>query len=54
MKLEPVTKLDKRHGNVKKIEDDVISADCDVTVFFQFSTREVGVRTYGLQNLHFH
>ena len=43
MKLGPVTKLDKRSKTTsKKIDDDVISANCDVIVIFsiygQFGT----------------
>ena len=35
MKLGPVTKLDKKkHGNVKKIEDDFMLTNSDVTVVF--------------------
>ena len=35
MKLEPVTKFDKRNITTsKKIDDDVISASCDVIVVF--------------------
>ena len=34
MKLGPVTKLDKRNSNVKKIDDDAMSVNCDVIVFF--------------------
>ena len=38
MKLEPVTKLDKRNkATSTKIDDDVMSEDCDVIVFFQFT-----------------
>ena len=35
MKLGPVTKLDKRKKTTsKKIDDDVMSANCDVMVLF--------------------
>ena len=35
MKLGPVTKLDKRNKTtLNKIDDDVMSANCDVIVFF--------------------
>ena len=35
MKLEPVTKLDKRNKAMsKKFDDGVMSANCDVIVFF--------------------
>ena len=35
MKLVPVTKLDKRNkNNVKKIDVDVMSENCDVIVIF--------------------
>ena len=39
MKLEPVTKLDKRNKTTsKKLEDDVMSENCDfVVIFFIFS-----------------
>ena len=37
MKLRPVTKLDKSNKKpAKKIDDDVMSAYCDVIVIFQF------------------
>ena len=36
MKLGPVTKLDKRNKTTsKKIDDDVISENCDVIVIFR-------------------
>ena len=43
MKLGPVTKLDKRNKkNLKKFDDDVMPANCDVIVIFpiygQFGT----------------
>ena len=39
MKLGPVTKLYERNtATLKKIDNDVISADCSVIVFFQFMT----------------
>ena len=35
MKLGPVTKLDKSNKEVlKNLDDDVMSADCEVIVFF--------------------
>ena len=35
MKLEPVTKLYKRNKTtLKKFDDDVMSASCDITVIF--------------------
>ena len=35
MKLGPITKLDKGNTSTsKKIDDDFISANCDVAVFF--------------------
>ena len=35
MKLGPVTKLDKRNmSTLKNFDDGVMSANCDVTVFF--------------------
>ena len=36
MKFGPVTKLDKtkKKSNVKKIDDDVMSANCDVIMIF--------------------
>ena len=34
MKLRPVTELDKRKKIFKKIDDDVMSANCDVIVIF--------------------
>ena len=37
MKLRPVIEFDKGNtGNVKKINDDTMSVNCDVIVFFQF------------------
>ena len=37
MKLGPVTKLGKENTvTSKKFDDDVISANCDVIVFFRF------------------
>ena len=35
MKLGPVTKLDKRHKSQKKIDEDVMSENCDVIAIFQ-------------------
>ena len=35
MKLEPVTNLDKRNKTrSKKVDDDIMSANCDVMVIF--------------------
>ena len=37
MKLGPVTKIDKRNKTtLKKFDDDVMSANCDVIVIFPF------------------
>ena len=37
MKLGPVTKLGKRNKiTLKKVDDDVMSANCDVIVLFKF------------------
>ena len=37
MKLGPVTKLDRKNKTASKIDDDVMSLNCDVIVtFFQF------------------
>ena len=37
MKPGPVTKLDKRNKiTSKQFDDDIISANCDTTVIFQF------------------
>ena len=45
MKLGPVTKLDKRNMiTLKKFDDDVISANCDVIVFFQFYGKISAIR----------
>ena len=46
MKLEPVTKLDKRNTatSKKKINDDVISANCDVIVIFPISGQFGAIR----------
>ena len=53
MKLGPVTKLDKRNKTLKKIDDDVMSANCDVIVAFpiygQFGSirkPDFGCKTY--------
>ena len=54
MKLEPVTKIDKRNKLIlKKIDGDVLSANCNVIVIFpiygQFgSNLETGIWTYSL------
>ena len=54
MKLEPVTKIDKRNKLIlKKIDGDVLSANCNVIVIFpidgQFgSNPETGIWTYSL------
>ena len=37
MKLEPVTKLDKRNNTTSKKNEDVMSENCDVIAFFQFT-----------------
>ena len=35
MKLEPVTKLDKKNtSTLKKIDYDVMSGNCDIIIFF--------------------
>ena len=37
MKLGPVTKLDKKNKTTsKKIDNDIMSENCDVIVFFKF------------------
>ena len=54
MKLGQVTKFDKRNtATSKKFDDDVMSANCNVIVFFRFmemicSHSEAGFRTHGL------
>ena len=54
MKLERVTKIDKRNKLIlKKIDGDVLSANCNVIVIFpiygQFgSNPETGIWTYSL------
>ena len=35
MKLGPVTELDKKKNNIKKIDDDVISGNCETIVIFR-------------------
>ena len=35
MKLGPVTRLDKKNTQRKKIDDDVMSSNCDVIIIFQ-------------------
>ena len=60
MKLEPVTKLDKRNtSTLKKIDYDVMSGNCDIIIFFSdlyqvHSNLEAGFRMHVLQKLHFH
>ena len=45
MKLGPVTKLDNRNKiTSKNIEDDVISANCDVIVIFLINDRFGAIR----------
>ena len=50
MKLGEVTKLDKRNlATSKKIDDDVMSANCNVIVFFLiYGHSEAGFQTHGL------
>ena len=50
MKLEPVTKLDKRNSSTsKKFDVDVVSENCDVIVkFLIFDQFGAGFRTHGL------
>ena len=58
MKLEPGTKVDKRNKTTsKKIVDEVMSANCDVIVFFSnlwaiWSCPEARFRMHSLKNLH--
>ena len=60
MKFEPVTKLDKRNMTIsKKIEDDVLSANCDVNCNFSnlwpiWSNPKAEFEMHGLQYLQFH
>ena len=44
MKLEPVINLEEKHGDVKKIDDDVMSANCDVIIFFPIYGQFVAIR----------
>ena len=45
MKLEPVTKLDKRNKTTtKKLEDDVMSENCDFVVIFLIFSQFGAVR----------
>ena len=45
MKLGPVTKLDKRNtATSKKVDDDFMSAICDVIVIFLFYVQFVAIR----------
>ena len=34
MKLEPVTKLDKRNKTLKNFDNDIMSKNCDIIVIF--------------------
>ena len=44
MKLEPATKLDKRNTSTsKKIDNDVMLANCDVIVFFPIHSQFAAV-----------
>ena len=52
MKLEPVTRIDKRNMvTSKKFDDEVMSANPDVIVFYQFMANlqpsATGCRTHG-------
>ena len=59
MKLGPVTKLDKRNKSTsKKLNDDVISENCDVIVIFLdfwpiWSSAEAGFRTQSAKSYVF-
>ena len=50
MNLGPATKLQKeQYGNVKKIDDDVMSGNCDVIVFFLICSHpKAGFGMHGL------
>ena len=45
MKLEPVTKLDKRNTERQKIDDDVMSADYYIIVTFRIYGQFEAIRT---------
>ena len=45
MKLEPVTKLDKRNTQRQKIDDDVMSADYYIIVTFRIYGQFEAIRT---------
>ena len=45
MKLEPVTKPDKRNTSTSKnFDDDVMSANCDVIIFFPLCDKFAAIR----------
>ena len=45
MKLRPVTRLDEKHtATSKKIDDDVMSTNCDVTVIFPIYSKLAAIR----------
>ena len=60
MKLGPVNKLNKKNqATSKKIDNDVMSVNCDVIVKFSvlwpiWSNLEASFRMHSLQNLPFH
>ena len=52
MKLGPVTKLDKRNTKTSlKFDDDAMSANCEVIVFFSNHDQFAAIRK---PDLHFH
>ena len=63
MQLGLVTKI-KKHGNVKRLHEDVVSANCNIIIFFSdlwsiYSNTEAGFRTHArivklILNLNFH
>ena len=57
MKLGPETKLDKKNKTTKKIDNNVMSGNCDITVIFPIYGQFGAIRsntTHSLQNLHLH
>ena len=49
MKLGPVTKLDKRNKATSKIDNDVISTNCDIVVIFPIYGKFGAIKTHSLK-----
>ena len=48
MKLGPVTKLDKKNKTSKKLDDDVMSANCEDIVIFPIYGQFGAFRTHSM------